>query len=214
MQPWVLLEDTTPQAPLAAGLLFEQPVAEICCHEPALFTAQLAALAAWQQRGYYLVGFVSYEAGYLLHGLPCARHAFPLLHFLVFPSMQALTAAEMTDYLSAKARAFHVRQVELNLTECAYAHLFKTVQAAISDGESYQINLTCKYQFAFNGCGLGLYQALRGLQRVQYSAYACFQEYQIVSLSPELFFNKSATRLCAKPMKGTLPRAADKQLDD
>ncbi len=216
MQPWILLEDTTSNAPDQAGLLFEHPIAEICCCLPESLLKHLAAVDQWRRRGYYLAGYISYEAGYVLQGLDTpwqAQPTSPLLCFMVFAKVRALTAHQIAMLLTKEQADYQVSQCQLSVSEDNYTRLFAKVQAAIRNGESYQINLTAKYQFEFSGSALQLYSDLRRAQQVAYSAYACFSDYQLLSLSPELFFKKSAKQLCAKPMKGTAPRADDPSID-
>jgi para-aminobenzoate synthetase/4-amino-4-deoxychorismate lyase len=211
MQPWVLLEDTTGGTESQYGFLFEHPIAELCCTDATQLSDYLVSVDTWRRKGYYLVGFISYEAGYVLQGLPLpapTEPPFPLLYFLVCSQRQQMRvpAPDRGDY--------SVSQLQLNLNQARYTELFAQVQAAIRDGESYQINLTAKYQFAFSGSAWGLYHALRARQRVAYSAYLHCSEYQILSHSPELFFSKHGEQLCAKPMKGTAKRGADVMIDE
>ena len=76
-------------------------------------------------------------------------------------------------------------------------------------GDTYQVNLTAKYTFNVKGSSLGLYNSLRARQKVAYSAWFKMPEYEILSLSPELFFSKIKHKIYTKPMKGTMPRASD-----
>ena len=80
------------------------------------------------------------------------------------------------------------------------------MQDYIAAGDVYQINLTLKYRFAFSGDPVALYAALRRKQRVAYGALIGRRDFQVLSLSPELFFRREGKRLFARPMKGTAPR--------
>src|SRR4029078_8982139 len=83
---------------------------------------------------------------------------------------------------------------------------FAKVQDYIAAGDVYQINLTLKYLFAFSGDPVALYSALRRKQRVEYGALIGAGDFQVLSLSPELFFRREGRPLRSRPMKGTAPR--------
>ena len=60
--------------------------------------------------------------------------------------------------------------------------------------------------FAFSGDPVALYSALRRKQRVEYGALIGAGDFQVLSLSPELFFRREGKHLTSRPMKGTAPR--------
>ncbi len=80
------------------------------------------------------------------------------------------------------------------------------VENYIAAGDVYQINLTLKYHFAFEGDPVALYAALRRKQRVAYGALIHAREFDVLSLSPELFFRREGKHMSTRPMKGTAPR--------
>lgn len=88
------------------------------------------------------------------------------------------------------------------------------IHRAIEEGEVYQVNLTGTLDGRFEGDPLALFEAL---QRAQPQAYAAFVDTgaeQVLSVSPELFFDWRGGRLLARPMKGTAPRGATPQEDE
>ncbi len=50
-------------------------------------------------------------------------------------------------------------------------------------------------------------------QSVSYSAFIRFKNWDVLSLSPELFFRRDKNKLIAKPMKGTIKRGVDNSDD-
>ena len=84
---------------------------------------------------------------------------------------------------------------------------------AIADGEVYQVNATAPLTGTLQGDPRALFAALRRAQPNAYAAYLDFGtdahvDDQILSVSPELFFDWRGGRLLARPMKGTAPRGA------
>ena len=212
--PFILFENRRlPDAPYA-GLLFAEPVDEVVCWRAATLEASLARVDALRRQGYYLAGCLSYEAGYALHGLLARsreEHAFPLLHFFAFKSPQKLTALDISQQLGDSE--FAIDDLKLNMTAAAYGKAFKHIKQHIRMGDTYQVNLTAKYKFNFEGSVKALYRQLRTRQKVAYSALMHMSGYDVSSLSPELFFSKINTTMRAKPMKGTMPRSVDAARD-
>ena len=221
ISPWVLLEDRLSTMNNLPGLFFQDPVEEVICWESALLQTQLHYLDKLKRQGYYLVGFISYEAGNAFQSLmpnikndPCL---FPLFHFLAFKSMTRLTAKAVQVQLDAlaaqEAADFSIDNLHLDVTFDTYLTAYHAVKEALQKGDTYQVNLTSKYLFNFNGSPVRLYQRLRERQKVAYSGLLSFSNYQILSLSPELFFSKKGNTIQVKPMKGTMPRSKDRLLD-
>jgi len=73
-------------------------------------------------------------------------------------------------------------------------------------GDSYQVNFTLPLDFDFQGSVARLYQSLRRNQSVSYGAWIRQNGRDILSFSPELFFEADASRVKVRPMKGTMSR--------
>lgn len=218
--PCILFENRRLLSAPYAGLLFSEPCDEVVCWQSAMLDVSLARVDELRRQGYYLAGCVSYEAGYALHGLVTSstssadfkkKHEFPLLHFFAFKSPQKRTTFEINRHLGDAQVLMH--DIQLNMPAEAYGEAFKQIKHHIRRGDTYQVNLTAKYKFNFEGPVQGLYKQLRERQQVAYSALMHMPGYDILSLSPELFFSKINTTLRAKPMKGTMPRAVDVACD-
>jgi para-aminobenzoate synthetase/4-amino-4-deoxychorismate lyase len=88
--------------------------------------------------------------------------------------------------------------------EARYAHAFDQVKTLIASGDIYQANLSLRARFAFAGDPKALYRRLQAQSAAAHCAYVDEGDRQILSLSPELFFDLSADGvLTARPMKGT-----------
>ncbi|MFZ4077055.1 MAG: aminodeoxychorismate synthase component I [Legionellaceae bacterium] len=217
---FILLEDRAKGSLPYPGLWFEHPVDKVVCEDPALLSIALARLDEIRKKGFYLVGFLSYEAGYVLHALEHAvvdgQGALPLLYFLVFKTCVRLSASEVEDKLKhmTLGKQCGIEGLRLGIDEAAYHAAFDAVQAHLQSGNTYQVNLSSSYYFKYIGSPLKLYHALRDRQKVSYSAFFQFGQASLLSLSPELFFSKKGDHIVTKPMKGTMPRSRDPRQDD
>lgn len=223
MHNFILLENRRAKKNEKSSLYFTHPTQEIICKDPSQLTYCFDVIEKLKNSGYYLAGFISYEASYFFeHNKPFWKNKahpnnFPLLHFLAFKSCQYLNQTEVNQLLkqqtadhSDESFAFHL-SLDINKTE--YETNFNKIKQHLIKGNTYQVNYTTKYYFDVQGDPVQLYQTLRERQKVEYSALLQFDDYQILSLSPELFFSKRAEDLTAKPMKGTMPRSLNPQID-
>ena len=221
--PFILLDDRKSSDELNNRLLFAHGIEDIVCNNPDDLLNSLARIDELKQQGHYLAGFISYEAGFYLDTPYITKvkpvdDAFPLLHFTAFKQCLRLTAADVEAFLLEltynNKTPCQIDNLRLNMSKADYLQAFDKVKQFIHNGHTYQVNLTAKYLFDFSGSPIQLYQQLRERQKVPYASLLMFEHYKIVSLSPELFFCKTADRLVVKPMKGTMPRATDCKQDE
>lgn len=221
MDSFILLDDRKSDTVEKKSLYFTQPIAEILCKHPDQLTACIEKIEYLRQKGYYLAGFVSYEASYFLQVSVIKDYVhsadFPLLHFQAFADCQRLTQLEVEQVLNAFTEEYvdesFAYNLSLNTLEKEYEQNIQKIKQHLLDGDTYQVNYTGKYTFDVQGNPIKLYQALRERQKVQYGALLHFKEYQILSLSPELFFSKQGDQVTVKPMKGSMPRSIEPTQD-
>lgn len=217
---FILLEDRIKGATPYPGLWFENPLDKVVCEDPALLWVSLAKLDEIRKKGFYLVGFLSYEAGYVLQTLEYSvvdeQAKVPLLYFLVFKTCVRLSAFEIEYKLKHRTMGEQcgIEGLTLGIDQAAYYDAFDAVQAHLQSGNTYQVNLSSSYYFKYTGSPLKLYHALRDRQKVSYSAFFQFRQASLLSLSPELFFSKKGHNIVTKPMKGTMPRSSDPRQDE
>ncbi|MFH1281614.1 MAG: chorismate-binding protein [Candidatus Omnitrophota bacterium] len=181
--------------------LFQDPEFIISCVDPALFKASFADIERALSRGYYLAGFLSYEAGYYFEEklYQDNQYDFPLIYLGAYKHF-------CQGKLSEPARGYRLENPRLNISEAQYSLNINAIRDYIAQGDVYQITYCLKLLFEFYGQPLSLYYQLLKEQPVPYPAYIQTDEFQILSLSPELFIKKNSTHLVTKPMKGTWPR--------
>jgi len=164
--------------------------------------AVLAAAERHAADGAWCVGFLRYEAA------PAFDPAFavhpadgPLAWFGVFDDATAWPDAPPADAGSPP-------EWRSSLQREAFDSRIEQIHEAIRAGETYQINLTAPLQAKFEGNAEAWFRALQRAQPQSYAAFIDTGEEQLLSVSPELFFDWSGERIVARPMKGTARRGA------
>lgn len=169
-----------------------------------LDTAQAAA-----QRGAWCVGYLRYEAAPAFDAALAVHPAEgPLAWFAVHD--RALPWPQPIPEASPQL------QWQEAMAWPAFEAALAQLQRAIADGEYYQANFTAQMRGVLGdgvGSALALFQALQRAQPGGYAAFINTGEEQLLSVSPELFFDWREGRLLTRPMKGTAPRGVDPQGD-
>ena len=182
---------------------FSAPREVIRADSPAQVPAALAAVEAALGRGHYVAGWLGYELGFALEPkLTGLAGPGLLLQLGVFgpPGSTAPPAA---------GRAY-VGPLRPEWNESQYAGRFDRVKETIAAGDIYQANLSLRARFAFAGDARALYEQLLARSGAGHCGFIDDGERQIVSLSPELFFDLAADGgVAVRPMKGTAPRGGD-----
>lgn len=111
-------------------------------------------------------------------------------------------------------QAFWISDMQLAIDPETYVRKVETVQEALRQGRTYQVNLTDEWSAHFCGSVVSLYESLRQQQGVSYAALVKYKTQYTVSLSPELFFRMNAKgKIVVRPMKGTAPRGMQHEQD-
>lgn len=190
--------------------IFEAPVACIRAHAAAEVADALRQLQGRIDAGFHVAGYFSYELGYALEprlgDLLPPTCPTPLLWFAVFADPPREVAGDALERAWQPRRAY-AGPPEFEWDEPGYAARFARVAEHIRAGDLYQANLSMRGRFAFMGDPRGLYLALRQAGGGSHGAYVDDGTRQILSFSPELFFDLRADgTITCRPMKGTAPR--------
>jgi para-aminobenzoate synthetase/4-amino-4-deoxychorismate lyase len=198
------------------ALTFLNPLTAIRADSPEEVLPTLDGIEAALDTGCYVAGYFSYELGHLLESkltpaLPEKRDA-PLLWAGVFGRPEQDESDKAPGHTTGRAYAGPLRH---EWDEQAYRDRFDKIRELIAAGDVYQVNLTFRSEFVFAGSPFALYRQLRAQAGAPYSGFIDDGNRQILSLSPELFFSKSAVgEMVARPMKGTAPRSKNIATDE
>ncbi|MEK8025191.1 HAD-IB family phosphatase [Pseudaquabacterium rugosum] len=227
---FALLDDggASPQAPRSR--LYTAWVRTHRCSDPSTLEACWQAVRADQARGLHAVLLADYEWGARLIG---ADHAHwpddgrpaPALRVLMFERLRKLDAAGVEAWLASQSGADEAAgtlDLRPSVDDAQFHAAIDAIQAAIANGETYQVNHTYRLNGAAYGPPLALYRRLRARQAVPYGALIALPAADapqadgqapvggwVLSRSPELFVRKDGAVLTAKPMKGTARRVPE-----
>ncbi|HYE76311.1 MAG TPA: aminodeoxychorismate synthase component I, partial [Blastocatellia bacterium] len=112
------------------------------------------------------------------------------------------------DHSSPNTQADHYQTSEWQplVSRAEYTAAIHKIRDYIIAGHTYQVNYTFPIQCQFSGDSLNWFRDLCRAQGSGYFAYLDLGSHQILSISPELFFERQGDRLITRPMKGTMPR--------
>lgn len=102
---------------------------------------------------------------------------------------------------TSHTREYHCKAVE------------KTIDH-IKEGDIYQANITRAVYGRTDQSVLEMAMNLYGSNRITYGVFAALEEGHIISTSPELFFRTGERKILASPIKGTVPRNENPEIDD
>lgn len=180
--------------------------------------------------GFHIAGYLSYEAGYAFERVLPAPIPLPipLIMFGVYEEPVTVHAGTLVTERGEKQLSDIRSEFEAfsppadnpssftpvpAMTENKYRDAASRIHRLIIDGDTYQVNLTFKMRFPFQGSPAVLYDSLRSAQRVPYAAFLNAKEFSALSFSPELFFRIEGESLMLKPMKGTAARGRTTEED-
>jgi para-aminobenzoate synthetase/4-amino-4-deoxychorismate lyase len=206
-------------------LRFSEPVDVHVTNEPREVPALLERVERGAASGLWAVGFVGYEAasGFdpaLTTHAPAAGPA-PLAAFSFFRGPVTVVAPTVSSSVSragssdeaprgAPSRRARPAEVRAGVAADAFKASIERVREAVAAGSTYQVNLTFPFFGSFSDGGgracEELLWALLAPGEAPYAALVEGAEWAVVSLSPELFFERSGGTVVMRPMKGTRPR--------
>lgn len=189
-----------------AGKTFENPIKIIEAFDNKSFVEAFSQIELLRNE-HYLLGYIRYEAKEIFLGKK-VKSKYPLLYFEVF---------------SGKCEGeFRLQNslLETNLNPIAtidyktYKKAIEKIKNEIACGNTYELNYTYDYKIESESDGFELYKSILPRQKTPYNAYIKNKYEEILSFSPELFFELDGNKIKTKPMKGTVQRGKDEQEDE
>ena len=196
---------------LGLRYLFTKPIKELKTRNLDQVEDLLREVEAYQEQGFYAVGYVSYEAApafekkFAVHPAPLMGEY--LLYFTIHEKVENLPFPE--DYEAVDLPANWKEEVEAP----AYQEAIKTIHHHIRQGDTYQVNYTVQLSQELKSDPLAIYNRLVVEQKAHYNAFIQHDDVSILSISPELFFEQDDRLLTTRPMKGTTRRGLTNQAD-
>ena len=183
---------------------FTQPIKELKTRDLAEVADLLAQVESYQEQGYYVVGYVSYEAAPAFEE-KLAVHKLPLLgEYLLYFTVH--------DRVEKSPIPLTYEEVDLpskwqEVTSAAdYEKAISQIHHHLRQGDTYQVNYTVQLKQDLSANPFAIYNRMVVEQEAGYNAYVEHDEMAVISMSPELFFEQNDRELTTRPMKGTTKR--------
>ncbi|MCX6765103.1 MAG: chorismate-binding protein, partial [Candidatus Nealsonbacteria bacterium] len=159
-------------------LIFSEPEFIISCVDPCLLAGCFEDMESALRGGYYLAGFLSYEAGYCFEEKlrKDKLYDFPLIHFGVYKASGESKAGSLKP-----SSPSYPSKLRLNITQDKYFSDINTIRDYIAKGDVYQITYCLKLLFEFYGDPFSFYTQLLKEQPVPYPAYIETEKFHILS---------------------------------
>lgn len=213
------IDFTQPLEPAAARLrlAFDAPREVLAAHTPAEVRGVLDSVYAAAQQGRWCVGCVRYEAAPAFDAaLQVHGGEGPLAWFAVFDAPQPWPEGEAAAGDGKSPESSHQVQWQGGHDRSRFDEALARIHGAIRAGELYQVNYTAPLTGRLQGTPAALFAALQRAQPGGYAAHIDMGGEQVLSVSPELFFDwresegegEGGGDILARPMKGTAPRGA------
>ena len=212
----ILLETNLLKGDECRNILFSEPVEILTANTLQETEIILKKIEYYIDQGFYLAGYISYEAGYLFEVyfrrlFESVTFPFPLIWFGVYKKPTIVNNSQKRNL--NPPQIFSIPSYSYELSKDIYSDKIKLILEHIEKGETYQVNFTFPIHFTLNGDLPSFYEALKSTQKVSYNAVINDGSRMILSFSPELFFKLKNNEILTRPMKGTISRGKS-TLDD
>ena len=104
-------------------------------------------------------------------------------------------------------------RLKSNFTKCEFENSVQRVKDYIRSGDIYQANLTQRFSGRTTLSSYELYRDLRKISPAPFGAYLNFDDFNILSNSPERFIKCIDRKVETRPIKGTRPRGKNEEED-
>ncbi|WDE97456.1 aminodeoxychorismate synthase component I [Lentisphaera profundi] len=161
-------------------------------------------------QGHHVLGFLSYEASLAFdekHQI-IQNNKLPMAMAMTFDSIEEL------DHIPEAKEVLNKVSIKPLINKAEYCDSIEKALDYIKNGDTYQINYTFRCELELKNSPEQFFLHLIKNHPVPYASYIETDDYQIISLSPELFLSRRANTLTTKPMKGTSKRSGRWKQDE
>ena len=100
-----------------------------------------------------------------------------------------------------------------NFNKEDYKSAITKLKDYIVSGDVYIANMTQRFYTENTEDSFEIYKKLRSINKAPFSAFMNFEDFQIISSSPERFLEINNRKVITRPIKGTRPRGKNKEED-
>ncbi|MGL5085002.1 MAG: anthranilate synthase component I family protein, partial [Clostridium sp.] len=186
------------------------------------------------------IGYISYDTGRILETLPNSAiedFKIPDMNFIfynniiiidilknkVFITDLGLEDSKIQNIENRISKGVKILEVEVggitnefhsNFTKEEYKNAVKKLKEYIVSGDVYIANMTQRFYCENTEDSFEIYKKLRSINKAPFSTYMNFEDFQIISSSPERFIQIKEGNVHTRPIKGTRPRGIDEKSDN
>ncbi len=182
---------------------FTGPIAVLTARRLGDVISLLEKVERHAREGRWAAGMVAYEAASVFDD---AFQTLPPLEGIPLAAFAIFDGPSEPDEDTAKA-VFRCSHWQSDIAPAVFRKKVEDIREGIAAGAYYQVNLTTRLRAKFEGEPRAFFDSLCEAQPGAYALFLDFGEWQIASVSPELFFawNPATAEIVARPMKGTAP---------
>lgn len=187
------------------------------------------------------IGYISYDTGRILEKLPdTSDEDFNIsdMKFIFYRNIivfdlennkQYITSItdygynEELDYLEEKISLATIikeknfesvnSNFKSNFEKEDYKNAITKLKNYIVSGDVYIANMTQRFYTENQEESFEIYKKLRTINKAPFSAYMNFEDFQVISSSPERFIEINKGKVVTRPIKGTRPRGKNEEED-
>lgn len=187
------------------------------------------------------IGYISYDTGRILEELPdTSKEDFNIsdMKFIFYKNIivfdlennkQYITSIsdhecdKVLDSLEEKIKLADIikeqnfesvnRNFKSNFEKEDYKNAITKLKNYIINGDIYIANMTQRFYTENEEESFEIYKKLRVINKAPFSAYMNFEDFQVISSSPERFIEINKGKVVTRPIKGTRPRGKNEEED-
>lgn len=187
------------------------------------------------------IGYISYDTGRILEELPdTSKEDFNIsdMKFIFYKNIivfdlennkQYITSIsdhecdKVLDSLEEKIKLADIikeqnfesvnRNFKSNFEKENYKNAITKLKNYIINGDIYIANMTQRFYTENEEESFEIYKKLRVINKAPFSAYMNFEDFQVISSSPERFIEINKGKVVTRPIKGTRPRGKNEEED-
>ncbi|NRT91626.1 aminodeoxychorismate synthase component I [Clostridium beijerinckii] len=189
------------------------------------------------------IGYFSYDIGRVLEVLPDESKedfSIPDSIFIFFDNLIIFDLQNKKTYITSVGQLEESKNSILSIEKCLknyieglpvnlektnnkffsnfdkedYKKAVASLKEYIRSGDVYIANMTRRIWCNNNEKPYEIYRKLRNTNKAPFSAYMNFEDFQIISSSPERFLSIIDGKVQTRPIKGTRPRGKDYEEDE
>lgn len=187
------------------------------------------------------IGYISYDTGRILEKLPdTSSNDFKIndMKFIFYNNIIIFDLENKKQYITSINDLNYDKQLDyiekmINSATIIEENSFKSLNNSfgsnfekedykraitklknyISNGDVYIANMTQRFCTENQEDSFEIYKKLRTINKAPFSAYMNFEDFQVISSSPERFVQIYKNKVVTRPIKGTRPRGRNEEED-